>query len=163
MLRVCPLNPTARGQFHQFAPPESLANLSGIYESDDDTVQFFRVRDRLSFDSSSSFDSIESIQNEENQSPMESYVYIDDYNSIEQLSVKYATSHITTNKRKVSVHAKKSERLFHKVNELADEVKMKINTKKTQMLCINPNPYSDMSSYIKTPENDIIRSFVCLF
>ena len=150
--------PTTRGQFHPFAPPASLAGLSGVYESDDDTVQHFKIRDRLSFDTSSEDESVISIPYEETHTPMESYVYIDDYNSIERLCVTNAAAHITTNKRKVTVHAKKSEVLFNRVTEMADDVKMKINSNKTQMLCINPNPYSDMTSYINTPSNEVIRS-----
>ena len=45
--------PTSRGQFGRFNPPACLINLSGIYESDEEEVQFFRVRKRYDFDSDS--------------------------------------------------------------------------------------------------------------
>ena len=48
--------PSARGQFAAFAPPRTLADLSGDYESDEEEFDFFRVRKRFHFDSSSSYD-----------------------------------------------------------------------------------------------------------
>ena len=39
--------PTARGQFANFAPPRSLMDLSGEYQSDEDDFQFFRIRNRM--------------------------------------------------------------------------------------------------------------------
>ena len=39
--------PTTRGQFPNFRPPRCLVNLSGEFQSDDDSFEFFRVRPRL--------------------------------------------------------------------------------------------------------------------
>ena len=44
--------PSARGQFATFQPPRCLLDLSGDYQSEDESFRFFRNRDRLSFDSS---------------------------------------------------------------------------------------------------------------
>ena len=39
--------PSARGQFGIFRPPGNLNNLSGSYESDEDSFDFFRVKKRF--------------------------------------------------------------------------------------------------------------------
>ena len=76
-------------------------------------------------------------------------VYIDDFNSIESLRLKNMPSHITTNKCKLSVRALKSERLFGRVNELASEVGMQVNSNKTQMLCIHPCVHNEVETHIR--------------
>ena len=82
-------------------------------------------------------------------------VYIDDYNSIEKLRVTNAQSVISTRKRKLNVLAKKSEDLFTRIQELASEIKMKVNERKTQMLCINASKNNTISSYIRTSSGKI--------
>ena len=49
--------PTSRGQFARFKPPSCLLNLSGDFQSDEEEFEFFRVRNRYSFDTSSDTDS----------------------------------------------------------------------------------------------------------
>ena len=65
-------------------------------------------------------------------------------------------SHITVNKRSELAIASKSERVFGKVQELADEINMKVNNKKTQMLCIHASNFSNVRSYIRTDDDDIV-------
>ena len=76
-------------------------------------------------------------------------VYIDDYNAIEIINLKNAPTHITTRKTAINVRAKKSERLFGRLNNLASEIGMKVNGKKTQLLCINPCVHNSVHSYIR--------------
>ena len=109
--------PSARGQFAHFKPAGCLEDLDGSYHSDDESFRFFRQRDRLEFDSSSSDEETEQIRHLPRtgcSSPLTNLVYIDDFNSIEKLRVVEAESHITTNKRKIRARAPKSEQLFRK-------------------------------------------------
>ena len=82
-------------------------------------------------------------------------VYIDDYNSIERVQTGDAQRHITTKKQKIKVHAPKSEKLFESVVQVANNIGMRVNDTKTQMLCISPNAHSDISSYINTANSEI--------
>ena len=88
--------PSTRGQFAQFKPPESLANLSGAYKSEEESFDFFRVKRRYDFDtlSSSEPDSIyEQIEGATGKlHSIKSYVYIDDFNAIESVNLKSALS-----------------------------------------------------------------------
>ena len=81
------------------------------------------------------------------------YVYIDDYNAIEQLYIRNSKSHITQGIRTIQTHAEQSETLFKKVQSLAHDINMKVNETKTQLLCIHPFKNDTVSSYIKTQDN----------
>ena len=87
-----------------------------------------------------------------------SYVYIDDYNTIERLNLANAPSHISTNKKEIQVLAAKSEIQFDNVQRLAKPINMRVNEKKTQLLCVHTNPYCNVTSYIRTGDNNEIRS-----
>ena len=75
-------------------------------------------------------------------------VYIDDYNCVERVIVKDAPSHITTRRRVIKARANKSEQLFGLVNDHAQQLNMRVNSKKTQMLCINGNRTEKVLTYI---------------
>ena len=62
--------------------------------------------------------------------PVQTMVYIDDYNAIEKINVINAESHITTDKMKLRVLARKSEAIFEGVQSLARSINMCVNTKK---------------------------------
>ena len=79
-------------------------------------------------------------------------VYIDDYNCIEKVRYSEAMSHISVNKCKLKVLAQKSEKVFNNVQNMADNINMKVNAAKTQMLCINPSINNDIKSYIRANE-----------
>ena len=61
-------------------------------------------------------------------------VYIDDYNTVEKILVKNSPLHITQAKQKILVHAPKTEKRFVRLCSKADEIGMRINKKKTQLL-----------------------------
>ena len=143
--------PTSRGQFACFQPPQSLLNLSGDYESDEEDFRFFRLRDLHSFDSTDSGDAeVVNVPDTLCPDQVTTMVYIDDYNSIERVKVSEAESHISTSKRKIRILAQRSEKVFDEVQLLANEINMKVNSKKTQMLCIYSNYANELSSYINT-------------
>ena len=125
--------PTTRGQFVSFRPPRCLE-----------------------FDTSSE-DSL-AIPNTLCREPVVKIVYIDDYNSIEKVRISEAQSHISVHKRKVKILAQKSETIFKNVKTLANEVNMKVNASKTQLLCIHSNANSIITSYIRDGNMEINSS-----
>ena len=78
--------PTARGQFEIFRPPGNLHELDNEFESDEDTFDFFKIKQRFDFDSTSSGEEERerSVYNFESETTrgIKSYVYIDDYLSL---------------------------------------------------------------------------------
>ena len=91
-----------------------------------------------------------------NRTRIKSYVYIDDFNAIEKLNVKNAISHITTNIRVIKPHAEQSEKLFSGVSQLATKINMRVNSSKTQMLCLHPYNHEEVTSYIRTEGANIM-------
>ena len=151
--------PSTRGQFAYFRPPACLADLSGSFESDEEEdIRFFRNRNRLAFETTlSDPSSIEEfiIPDSSCHEPISCFVYIDDFNTVEKVRFTEAESHISTRKRTIKVCAKKSELQFENVRNLAEELNMKVNSKKTQVLCIHVNKTNIISSYINTNEGQI--------
>ena len=123
--------PTARGQFARFAPPGCLLNLSGEFQSDEESFEFFRARRFNPLDSSDEETEIARsrirILDSLCRDSVDCYVYIDDFNSVERISLKNAISHFTTNRSSVEVLARKSEFLFAKVGDMARDINMKVN------------------------------------
>ena len=112
-------------------PPASLLNLSGDYQSDEEEFRFFRPRALRFFDTTiENVGEVAQVPNSVCPEPISSYVYIDDFNTIEKIRFKDAASHITTEKRRIRVHAAKSELQFMNVQNLAQELKMRVNCKK---------------------------------
>ena len=135
-----------------------------VGEEDDDSFSFdyFRTRRPNFLDSSDSDCSVyptnESINralgiDNHQTKKVVNYVYIDDYNAIEQVYIRNSKSHITAGKRHIQTHANQSEILFKEVQELAASIKMKVNESKTQLLCIHPFQNESVTSYIKTPDS----------
>ena len=58
-------------------------------------------------------------------------------------------SHITTKKCSLDIRAIKSERLFTRINEKANDIGMQVNSEKTQMLCIHSCVNNNVKSHIK--------------
>lgn len=81
--------------------------------------------------------------------PIETKVYIDDLNAIEKIIQTNSVSTITQSKRILKVHAPKSEELFEELKLTSDRIKMKINQRKTQMLCISASIHDNIYSYIR--------------
>ena len=152
--------PTVRGQFANFRPPRNLLNLSEELQSDEDEFEFFRAKKRYSFDTSSGSSSSDSlsklvIPNTLCPEPLKTMVYIDDFNSIEKVNLREVESHTTVNKRQINALAQKSETLFEKVRQLATSINMRVNCKKTQMLCISASHFNEVNSYIRTEDGDL--------
>ena len=82
--------------------------------------------------------------------------YIDDFNIIEPLDTGRSTAHVTARKTMTKIHAQRCEEAFEDITEKATEINMIVNAKKTQMLCINPNPSCKMTSYIRPNNGEIV-------
>ena len=125
----------------------------------DDTIRFFRLKQRNEYDSDDSDINLTFTQSQidkeigvpvgwESGDP-DVYVYIDDANSVEKVRIPGSIMTISQNKQLVKIHAEKSEELFNNVALRASDIKMKVNDKKTQLLTISANVTSVISSYIR--------------
>ena len=154
--------PTTRGQFVRFEPPTSLANLSGdmFDDEDEDDPHPFRARSFDPFDSSDNETNSDLLPfpNKPSRAPIQSYVYIDDYNTIERVSMDNARVPITTAKQEIKVLAWKSEAQFGRVHSLAAEIGMRVNSKKMQLLCVHNNRSSNIRSFIRHGEEEILSA-----
>ena len=83
--------------------------------------------------------------------------YIDDGLAGEKLPLSAASTHITHNKEKKMIHASKSEDFLKKTIQNAGKIGMKINAKKTKLLCINVTRNAHTNTFIKTNEFDQIE------
>ena len=81
--------------------------------------------------------------------------YIDDFNIIEVLDEKSGSRHLTTRKTKNNIHAKRSGLIFDEISKKAKDMKMLVNAKKTQMLCVGQNSATEANTYICTDSSRI--------
>ena len=79
--------------------------------------------------------------------------YVDDILGAEKLSTASGKCHYSTNTPTCSIYSKKSEHLINHVTESAAELGLKVNNKKTQMICINGNPNLKVSTFIIDQHN----------
>ena len=77
-------------------------------------------------------------------------MYIDDLNIGEVHALETAQRHITQAQERMYVHARFCEETFKRISENAEDIKMKINSSKTQLLCISDPRKSDIISHIVT-------------
>ena len=132
--------------------------MCGGSDSEDEDFQFLRQRRVLDFQSSDEDDSsfeVYEVPENASSSPINSYVYIDDYNTIEKVPIKNAPTHITTKKQQVNVVAIKSGLQYSRVEEMAKRIGMVVNENKTQVLCIHSSKFSEVKSYIRTKNGRI--------
>ena len=153
--------PTTRGQFVDFRPPRELLDLSSDLASDEDEpFQFLRARPFNPLDSTIAGDGSGTeeginIVNSACPDPIKSYVYVDDFNTVEKLRLSDAARHLTTDKQRIRVRALKSELQFARAAELAADIGMRVNNKKTQVLCIHSDKSSQITSYINAEDGAI--------
>ena len=90
--------------------------------------------------------------------PLSVKVYIDDVNNIEKVKQVNAVSVISEARTVILPHAIKSERNFAAIKEMAERDGMKVNAQKTQLLCISTNNQCTVQSYIRTQNEEEIKS-----
>ena len=166
--------PTTRGQFEKFNPPGNLNNndLNGSYDSlSGDTfvyMQGMRKNTPLfmsslesSTDNSSSPTLLpESESGSERDGGRRGVVpltYIDNTYGIEQLRMDQGEKLISEKKTETKIRARASEDFLRIVRERSKKIGMKLNDKKTQLLCINACTTENVNSYIKI-DNETIMS-----
>ena len=141
----------------------------GADSDGDDPMGFFRFRRQFEFDSTPE-DEIEVLgrsgidhvnggppQGWEDR-PLKKFVYIDDYNSVEQVRQHDAVFHLTQSGRTVDIRAPHSQSLFHCIHRNAEEIGMRVNARKTQMLCISSASSNQCNSHIIGPGGEKISS-----
>ena len=84
--------------------------------------------------------------------------YVDDVNVIERLDLGAAVDHFTTNMQHREIRATGCEAVFVNIKTNSKDVKMMINAKKTQSICISDCNYYTVSSYINTEDGRIENS-----
>lgn len=92
--------------------------------------------------------------------PLNIKVYIDDRNSIEKIKQINSISIISEGKRDLKVHSPKTETFFKLIYKKAEEIKMLVNQKKTQMLCISAST-DTVVSYMRPNINGVISEICC--
>ena len=75
--------------------------------------------------------------------------YVDDILGTEALYIPAGKKHLSTKKQTTSMYAKQSEELIAQITDKAAAVGLKVNGKKTQMLCVNAAVSTCVSSYIR--------------
>ena len=83
---------------------------------------------------------------------------MDGLNNIEKVKQSTAVSSITQNKTVLLPHTIKSEENFAAIKPNAEIIGMKVNTAKTQFLCISSNSNYEVKSYIRTMDTEIKSS-----
>ena len=75
-------------------------------------------------------------------------MYVDDLNIGEVHALETAQSLFSQNKEEKFIHARHCEKAFKNIKKNAEEIGMKINSKKTQLLCMSDSRFSNVSSHI---------------
>ena len=71
--------------------------------------------------------------------PVIPITYTDDSNGIERLNTKNAVVKISERKQSTLIHARHSETFFNTISSRSEQIGMKINPSKTQLLCLSNN------------------------
>ena len=147
----------------EYLPPSPIAPPSSPtledYESDDDdmlaacfnTAPKNRINDTVISDIASQSTIFREVGRPErwHDTDLEVKIYVDDLNVLEKTCQEGAISHISTNKRQLKVHAPKVESFFERVYVAAEEMNMRVNQKKTQILCMSAALNDDVAAYIR--------------
>ena len=77
------------------------------------------------------------------------YMYVDDQNFLERSLASNAASHFSQAKEIKKLHANKLSNKYIEVEAAASSVDMKLNLKKTQLICVTDAKHSNISSYLQ--------------
>ena len=163
--------PTSRGQF---VPLRRVGNAStnfeGSYSSDDEVIPFYSVKKRLRvISSSSSENGMTTLTREERLNhesepahwdymPLKVWKFIDDFLAGERLALSVSQRFFSQKKPMLKLHAQECELFFNSVVKNANEIGMRVNESKTQMLCLSTSIDYDVCSFIRTPSGQKIES-----
>ena len=90
------------------------------------------------------------------ESPLTMLVYVDDMNCIEKVKQVNAVSEVSEKKRLLKTHATKIETFFEEVSRVADDIDMKVNQSKTQLLCISAAINDNVVTYMRPKVNGTV-------
>ena len=124
--------------------------------SDGDTDEEINFWDR-----STSRSAVSSSSDDEGGGHLEedaSFKYIDDTTKFSAVSLSKAIRHVTTGPTKEVVRPVALEGGLHEMRTRAEDIGMRINVKKTQLLCISPNNGCITSAVIKAEGSETITS-----
>ena len=88
-------------------------------------------------------------------------MYIDDLNIGEVNGLEAAQKHLTEKKEEKHVHARFCENMFNLIHANSKKIGMKINTSKTQLLCMSDSRHSNVTSHI-IADGERITSGECM-
>ena len=126
--------PSARGKCSNFDPELDEQQNPDMTDT---TFRFFRPRLNPLDSSSDEGENVGELRewvdvdNAASKQAITSYVYIDDYNSVERIDIRNAIKHITTDRCNLKIRAPRSEVLFEQVGVLAETIGMRVNQDKT--------------------------------
>ena len=150
-------NPGAVGQAEELS--EDLTRIMFDDSALDESINFYRLQHRFEFDSEDSDSNTTWTQTQIDQeigvppnwqcNDPKIFIYIDDANAVERVRVPGSILHYSQNKPIITVHASKSEEIMKTVTVRAENIGMRVNNQKTQLLCISSSNVSDINSYIK--------------
>ena len=89
--------------------------------------------------------------------PLQVKAYIDDLNCIEKIKTPNSVCIISEDKRILKVHSPEIEIMFEFLFGRASEIGMRVNQKKTQLLCISAAVNENISSYIRPLTNGSVQ------
>ena len=159
----CFSTPTVRGQFASFSPEsptdegDSFVHFNPLRKPVwriDDTMPSFsditagneeirlgrhRLRDSEEFD-------------------LNTYKYVDDFLSCEELLLEDGFKIVRQGKQHINILAAECQSFFELIRKNAASVGMKVNEKKTQLLCLTATVNSTVSSYIRLESGQKISS-----
>ena len=84
--------------------------------------------------------------------------YVDDFISVEKVSLAKGYALLSQKKQELDIHATGCERFFHTVTKNAAEIGMRVNERKTQLLCLNTARHSNVSAYVRMADGSKIMS-----
>ena len=153
--------PTARGHFSNFSPDSS--------DSDDEAAsfRFFRPRTQRIYDDDTLYPPATQAEIDEaggttpyrwEDREVLLIKYIDDFNAVEKIYKKNPVHLFSTTKPASAVRAIKSEILYEEVKHRADSIGMRVNSKKTQLLCISAAGRADVSTFATSPTDGTMYS-----
>ena len=83
--------------------------------------------------------------------------YVDDIMAIEHLPITSGYNVFSTSRTKLFIHAYQSESFFNRVKSAAENIGMRVNDNKTQMLCLAGNNLKDINTYMHLPDGSRIE------
>ena len=83
--------------------------------------------------------------------------YIDDFNCCEKIDISSAPFTLSQKKKLIEAETERTTALYREIKERAGEIGMRINNKKTQVLCVSPSVESRVDAILRPSELSLIH------